>query len=44
MGVSMLASYRLRSMAFRGSLAATRSSSVCMRGEKLIMGGEGMKG
>lgn len=34
----MLASYRFRSIALKGSLAAMRSSSASIRGEKLIIG------
>lgn len=44
MEASVLASYRSRSIAFRGSLAATRSSSDCMRGENLGVGASGIKG
>ena len=38
------ASYLLRSIAFKGSLAATRSSSDCMRGEKFVVGRSGISG
>ena len=45
MGVStVLASYLERSIACKGSLAATRESSDWMRGEKLVVGGAGMSG
>ena len=40
----MLASYRSTSIAFRGSLATTRSSSDCTRGEKSVVGALGIKG
>ena len=40
----MLASYRSRSIALKGSLAATRSSSAFIRGEKLIVGALTIKG
>ena len=38
MEASALASYRSRSIAFMGSLAATRSSSASMRVEKWVVG------
>ncbi len=44
MEVSVLASYLLRSIAFRGSLAPARSSSACMAGEKLAVGMSGIRG
>lgn len=44
MVVSVLASYRFRSIAVRGFLAAMRSSSDCMRGEKVVVGTSGIEG
>ena len=42
--VSVLASYRFRSIAFKGSLAATRSSSDRIRAEKLVVGASSIEG
>ena len=42
--VSVLDSYRLKSMASRGFSTATRSSSDWMRGENVVVGMSGSRG